>query len=69
MTFTPMQWGCKEWDDIYQELPSRQLKVKVQDRMVVKTTDFERRCTSPPRLQEAIDQLVHGTASGRAFIR
>ena len=64
-----MQWSCEEWSDIYHDLPSRYLKVKVKNRMVVKTTDFERRCESPRGLQELIDQLVGNAHHGRAFIR
>ena len=64
-----MQWGCVEWDNLYQELPNRQLKVKVKNRMAVQTTDFERKCTAPDGLQREIDRLVAGTVKGRAFIR
>ena len=65
----PVQWGCAEWDLLYSELPSRQLKVKVRDRMVVETTDFERTCVAPRGLQEEIDRLVCETPQGRAFVR
>lgn len=58
-----------EWDGLYQELPSRQLKVKVKAREAVKTTDFERQCVAPSGLQEEIDALVGRTANGRAFVR
>ena len=54
---------------MYKDLPNRQLKVRVKDRMVVKTTDFERRCTSPEGLQEQINTLVSQTARGRSFVR
>jgi len=42
---------------------------QVKDRMAVETTDFERRCVSPPGLQEAIDSLVTSTPKGRSFVR
>ncbi len=54
---------------MYEDLPSRQLKVSVTDRSVVKTTDFERRCVSPVGLQDEIDGLVQKTPCGRSFIR
>ena len=54
---------------MYTELPNRQMKVRVKDRMVIKTTDFERRCTSPRGLQEEIDVLVSRAYRGRAFVR
>ncbi|GFO41969.1 phosphoacetylglucosamine mutase [Plakobranchus ocellatus] len=62
-------WTCEDWDSAYTDLPSRMLKIKVEDRNIVKTTDAERRTTSPPGLQEAIDQLVAGYKFGRAFVR
>lgn len=62
-------WGCAEWDRLYKELPSRQLKVKVRDRMLVQTTDFERTCVAPSGLQDEIDRLVHEVPQGRAFVR
>ncbi len=64
-----VQWGCVEWDRIYTDLPSRLLKVRVKDRMVVETADFARRCVAPDGLQEEIDQLVAATSKGRAFVR
>lgn len=54
---------------LYTELPSRQLKVKVRDRALVQTTDFERTCVAPGGLQGAIDQLVDKAPQGRAFVR
>lgn len=63
------EWGCSEWNTMYTDLPNRQLKVRVKDRMVIKTTDFERKCTSPAGLQEQIDGLISQTARGRSFVR
>ncbi|KAK3724303.1 hypothetical protein RRG08_043300 [Elysia crispata] len=62
-------WTCEDWDSAYTDLPSVLLKVKVEDRTIVKTTDAERKTTSPPGLQEAIDQLMAGYKFGRAFVR
>ncbi|XP_076470060.1 phosphoacetylglucosamine mutase-like [Babylonia areolata] len=62
-------WTAADWDTVYTDLPNRQIKIKVQDRTVVQTTDAERRTTSPAGLQEAIDQLVSGYSSGRSFVR
>jgi len=58
-----------EWDQLYRELPSRLLKVKVRDRMVICTTNCERECVAPAGLQSEIDQLVAGVQCGRAFVR
>ena len=64
-----LQWGCEEWDGLYRELPCRQLKVKVQDRMSIRTADFARVCVEPAGLQAEIDKLVGGAPQGRAFVR
>ncbi|XP_055327919.1 phosphoacetylglucosamine mutase-like [Paramacrobiotus metropolitanus] len=62
-------WSIQRWDAMYTDLPNRQLKVKVSDRQVVQTVDAERKCASPPGLQNAIDQSVKKYNSARAFVR
>ncbi|CAH2249233.1 phosphoacetylglucosamine mutase [Pelobates cultripes] len=59
----------QKWDEIYTDLPNRQLKVKVADRKVIETTDAERRTVRPPGLQEKIDNLVNKYNLSRAFVR
>ncbi|XP_040284632.1 phosphoacetylglucosamine mutase isoform X1 [Bufo bufo] len=59
----------QKWDEIYSDLPNRQLKVTVADRKVIDTTDAERRTVKPPGLQENIDVLVKGYNMSRAFVR
>lgn len=61
-------WDMGDWASLYSDLPSRQLKVRVRDRMVIKTTDADRRTVSPAGLQEEIDRAVAGVPSG-AFSR
>lgn len=61
--------SVKQWDEFYQDLPNRQLKVKVSNRDIVQTTDAERVCSSPTGLQAAIDSTVKRYASARAFVR
>lgn len=63
------KWDCQQWNSMYTDLPNRQIKVKVLDRTVVKTTDAERVCVSPPGLQAAIDKLVVTFSKGRSFVR
>lgn len=63
------KWSIKHWASIYTELPNRQLKVKVADRSIFKTTDAERRLTAPAGLQEKIDQVVAKYKDGRSFVR
>ena len=47
------------WDKLYQELPSRQLKVQVQDRTRIKTNSNETKTISPPDLQPALDSAIN----------
>ncbi|WIA14576.1 hypothetical protein OEZ85_003092 [Tetradesmus obliquus] len=58
-----------EWQALYTDLPSRQLKLVVADRTVITTTDAERRCVTPAGLQDAIDAAVAKYDLGRAFAR
>lgn len=64
-----MNLTVADWLNLYKDLPQRQLKVAVKDRTLIKTTDAERRCTSPEGLQERIDELVSKYPSGRSFVR
>ncbi|XP_047539705.1 phosphoacetylglucosamine mutase [Vanessa atalanta] len=61
--------GVRDWAALYRDLPCRQLKVTVQDRNVISTTDAERQCTSPEGLQTKINELVSKYTSGRSFVR
>ena len=60
-----------DWDLLYTDLPSRQLKVTIKDRNVIKTYDAERRVSQPAELQDKIDELVKGCGSkmARSFVR
>lgn len=63
-------WGLNEWNGMYHDLPSKQVKVKVLDRNVVVTEDAERRATRPVGLQAAIDEKVRNAGpDARAFAR
>ena len=63
-------WGLSEWDVMYEDLPSRQVKVSVADRSVITTTDAERRAVTPAAMQEAIDAAVKAAGPcARAFAR
>ncbi|KAM9315628.1 phosphoacetylglucosamine mutase [Gastrophryne carolinensis] len=59
----------EKWDEMYTDLPNRQLKVTVADRKVIETTDAERRTVKPPGLQEKIDELIKKHNLARAFVR
>ena len=60
-----------DWNQMYTDLPSRQLKVRIEDRNVIKTFDAERRVSQPAVLQEKIDLLVKSNEAkmARAFVR
>lgn len=62
-------WDLKQWLATYTDLPNLQLKVKVQDRNVITTTDAERVCVSPAGLQEEINKVVANYKKGRSFVR
>ncbi|TYH29836.1 hypothetical protein ES288_A01G044300v1 [Gossypium darwinii] len=62
-------WSIHKWNELYQDLPSRQLKVKVVDRTAVATTNAETVAISPPGIQEAIDAETAKYPRGRCFIR
>ncbi|KAL5198990.1 hypothetical protein ABZP36_002502 [Zizania latifolia] len=62
-------WSFQNWCDLYTDLPSRQLKVKVQDRTAIVTTDAERRVCQPSGLQELIDGEIANYSHGRCFVR
>ncbi|GJJ09538.1 hypothetical protein Clacol_003761 [Clathrus columnatus] len=58
-----------EWDSIYSDLPNRLVKVVVKDRNIFETEDAERRLTSPPGLQQRLDDIIRKYDGGRAFVR
>ncbi|OMO92470.1 hypothetical protein COLO4_17563 [Corchorus olitorius] len=64
-----MDWSIHKWSELYQDLPSRQLKVKVVDRTAIVTTNAETVAVSPPGIQEAIDAEIAKYPKGRCFIR
>ncbi|KAL7058272.1 hypothetical protein AAHC03_016406 [Spirometra sp. Aus1] len=70
------QLSLRDWRAMYEVLPSRQLKVAVADRYVIKVSEDEFHTLQPDGIQAAIDTLVTkadsvaGQAgSSRAFIR
>lgn len=63
-------WSLADWaTKLYQDLPSRQLKVKVEDRSMIKCNDNETQCLEPAILQPKIEALMKATPRGRAFVR
>ncbi|KAG4951620.1 hypothetical protein JHK85_045487 [Glycine max] len=71
-----MGWSINKWNELYHDLPSKQLKVKVADRTAVVTVEypcnlamFETVVVSPPGLQEAINEETAKNPQGRCFVR
>jgi phosphoacetylglucosamine mutase len=62
-------WTLDEWNTLYSDLPSRQLKIKVKDRSVVKCNDNETKCLKPDSLQPALEGLMTFTKGSRTFCR
>ncbi|KAL3941129.1 MAG: hypothetical protein SGBAC_004468 [Bacillariaceae sp.] len=65
-----LDWTINDWaEKLYTDLPSRQLKVSVKDRSVVKCNDNETKCLQPTSLQPALDQLMNDIDGSRTFCR
>jgi phosphoacetylglucosamine mutase len=64
-------WTLLDWySSLYFNLPSRQLKVKVIDRSIIKTNENETECLAPTMVQPALNKLMEENApDGRVFIR
>jgi phosphoacetylglucosamine mutase len=63
-------WTLSDWDAMYADLPSAQVKVTVADRGVIVTEDAERRASAPAAMQAAIDRAVtEAGGRARAFAR
>lgn len=62
-------WSIQKWNELYIDLPSRQLKVKVVDRTAVVTANAETVVVQPAGIQEAIDTETAKYRHGRCFIR
>ena len=62
-------WNLETWYGCYTELYNRQLKVKVQNRTVLKTSETETEALEPEGLQEAINKAVSKYSQARSFAR
>lgn len=68
------EWSLHDWNELYNDLPSRQCKVRVQDRSIISTNDNETKATNPPLLQPALDnamssRIIGNNSSPRTFVR
>jgi len=62
-------WDIIEWERSYNDLPNKQLKIRVQNRNVITTINAERHCLTPIGLQEEINKVVSKYSRGRSFVR
>lgn len=62
-------WSVRDWDGIYEDLPSRQAKLAVPDRTAFVPVADETRLVTPADVQAAVDARVAATPHGRAFVR
>ncbi|GMR44641.1 hypothetical protein PMAYCL1PPCAC_14836, partial [Pristionchus mayeri] len=63
-------WTVQQWAEMYEEAPSKQLKIPVADRSLFRTTPDETRLVEPAALQTKIDDAVGKRGEGaRAFVR
>jgi phosphoacetylglucosamine mutase len=61
-------WSVQDWDGLYDDLPSRQCKVLVRDRSVIRTNDSETRATAPSNLQPALDAAMAASDAAAAAV-
>ena len=65
-----LEWSLEDWNsNLYKDLPSRQLKVKVKDRSIVKCNSNETKCISPETLQPALELAMKDIPGSRTFCR
>ncbi|CAA7061421.1 unnamed protein product [Microthlaspi erraticum] len=64
-----MGWSVEKWNELYEDLPSRQIKVEVPDRTAVVTTSEETEALKPLGIQDGINAEIEKYTRGRAFIR
>ncbi|GLD98356.1 hypothetical protein PINS_up007053 [Pythium insidiosum] len=65
-------WSIADWNRMYNDLPSRQTKVKIEDRSVLKVDDVDdTKVVAPETLKTAVAEAVQAFAAkqGRAFVR
>lgn len=62
-------WSINDWNGLYTDLPSRQCKVTVEDRTMIRTNTNETECTSPAQLQHELDRIMARCPGSRCFVR
>lgn len=65
-------WSIADWDRVYQDLPSRQTKVKIADRSTIKVDDVDdTQVVAPENIRSALAEALQSYAGkqARAFVR
>eukprot|EP00531_Pseudo-nitzschia_arenysensis_P018612 CAMPEP_0116134486 /NCGR_PEP_ID=MMETSP0329-20121206/10670_1 /TAXON_ID=697910 /ORGANISM="Pseudo-nitzschia arenysensis, Strain B593" /LENGTH=592 /DNA_ID=CAMNT_0003629197 /DNA_START=60 /DNA_END=1838 /DNA_ORIENTATION=- len=63
-------WTLLDWNTkLYEDLPSRMLKVKVQDRTMIRCNSNESVCLEPSSVQPLLQAAMEATTRGRCFVR
>ena len=63
-------WTLHDWNTkLYEDLPSRMLKVKVQDRTIIRCNANESQCIAPDTVQPLLQKAMDQTPCGRCFVR
>ena len=62
-------WDLRDWQNTYADLPCRQLKLTIQDRNMIKTTNADRTVVKPEQLQESVNLIIQSYKKARAFVR
>jgi len=64
------KWKIEDWDKIYSDIPSRQVKVVVDNRHFIQTNENATLCLRPEGLQAKIDLACSKAGlESRAFVR
>eukprot|EP00536_Pseudo-nitzschia_multiseries_P009668 jgi/Psemu1/201314/e_gw1.277.102.1 len=66
-----LNWTLSDWSDLYEDLPSRMLKVTVSDRTIIECNSNESVCLQPSAVQPLLETAMQdfAAANGRTFIR
>lgn len=59
----------QDWNAFYTELPSKQVKLAVPDKSLLKCSEDETYLVEPQSLQNALNQAMAAVNKGRCFVR
>ena len=59
---------CK-WNDLYTELPSKQVKLAVADKSKLRCSEDETYLLEPASLQDKLNEAMKSVHNGRCFVR